>query len=89
MGDREMIRWLPLFLGFNIFIMLAFAGASNPLSMGLFLLVQTISVCVLTGLSSLTFWFSYVLFLVFFGGVIILFIYVASLAPNKVYSGRY
>lgn len=32
---------------------------------------------------SSTFWFSYILFLVFIGGILILFIYISSLSPNE------
>lgn len=33
-----------------------------------------------------TFWFSYVLFLIFLGGILVLFIYVTSLASNEIFS---
>lgn len=32
------------------------------------------------------FWFSYILFLVFLGGILVLFIYVTSLASNEIFS---
>lgn len=38
------------------------------------------------GLALPTFWFSYVLFLVFLGGILVLFIYVASLASNEMFN---
>jgi NADH-ubiquinone oxidoreductase chain 6 len=38
-----------------------------------------------TGLTAPSFWFSYILFLVFLGGILVLFIYVASLASNEIF----
>nr|ALA08467.1 NADH dehydrogenase subunit 6 [Dynomene pilumnoides] len=62
---------------------LLFTQLSHPLSMGLMLLFQTILVCLLSGLTSNSFWFSYILFLIFLGGMLVLFIYVASIASNE------
>nr|QXU57685.1 NADH dehydrogenase subunit 6 [Cherax cairnsensis] len=60
-----------------------FTTLSHPLSMGLTLLIQTVLICILTGLFNPSFWFSYILFLIFLGGMLILFIYVSSLASNE------
>nr|YP_009116479.1 NADH dehydrogenase subunit 6 [Cherax bicarinatus]AJD80507.1 NADH dehydrogenase subunit 6 [Cherax bicarinatus] len=62
-----------------------FSTLTHPLSMGLTLLTQTILICVLSGLSMPSFWFSYILFLIFLGGMLILFIYVSSLASNEAF----
>lgn len=43
-------------------------------------------ICLITGIISNTFWFSYVLFLTFLGGILVLFIYVTSLASNEIFS---
>lgn len=37
------------------------------------------------GLISKTFWFSYIIFLIFLGGILILFIYITSLASNELF----
>nr|BDL61385.1 NADH dehydrogenase subunit 6 [Guinusia dentipes] len=63
---------------------LLFIQLQHPLAMGLILLIQTVLVSITVGLSAYSFWFSYILFLVFLGGMLILFIYVASLASNEV-----
>ena len=65
-----------------------FSSSLNPLSMGLFILLHTFIVCLYFATISSRFWFSLILFLVFLGGLIIIFIYVASLAPNKWYLHR-
>nr|YP_009502954.1 NADH dehydrogenase subunit 6 [Pseudomegarcys japonica]AXG21557.1 NADH dehydrogenase subunit 6 [Pseudomegarcys japonica] len=67
-------------------ISLIFTQMSHPLAMGLILLVQTLCICLLTGFMTQSFWFSYILFLVFLGGLLVLFIYVTSLASNEMFS---
>nr|YP_010328142.1 NADH dehydrogenase subunit 6 [Zeugodacus strigifinis]UJH19472.1 NADH dehydrogenase subunit 6 [Zeugodacus strigifinis] len=63
-----------------------FIQMNHPLAMGLMLLIQTLQICLLTGLMAKTFWFSYILFLIFLGGMLVLFIYVTSLASNEMFS---
>nr|ATN41239.1 NADH dehydrogenase subunit 6 [Endopterygota sp. 24 LC-2017] len=63
-----------------------FMQMSHPLALGLMLLFQTTCVCMITGLINSSFWFSYILFLIFLGGMLVLFIYVTSLASNEMFS---
>nr|UAM92186.1 NADH dehydrogenase subunit 6 [Geosesarma faustum] len=70
---------IPLLFTFSIL----FTQLSHPLAMGLTLLIQTILISITMGLSIYSFWFSYILFLIFLGGMLVLFIYVASLASNE------
>nr|ASM82693.1 NADH dehydrogenase subunit 6 [Suwallia bimaculata] len=63
-----------------------FTQMNHPLAMGLMLLVQTLCICMITGFFTQSFWFSYILFLVFLGGLLVLFIYVTSLASNEMFS---
>nr|YP_010564764.1 NADH dehydrogenase subunit 6 [Graptomyza semicircularia]UZA61167.1 NADH dehydrogenase subunit 6 [Graptomyza semicircularia] len=63
-----------------------FLQMNHPLTMGLLLLIQTIIICLITGLMTKSFWFSYILFLIFIGGMLILFIYVTALASNEMFS---
>lgn len=55
----------------------------HPLSFGLILLLQTIYTCLISGLINLNFWYSYILFLVLIGGILILFIYITRIASNE------
>nr|YP_009116468.2 NADH dehydrogenase subunit 6 [Trypaea australiensis]ALO20102.1 NADH dehydrogenase subunit 6 [Trypaea australiensis] len=71
-----------------VFLSFLFVQVNHPLSMGLILLFQTCLVCLSAGLLSTSYWFSYILFLVFLGGLLVLFIYVASLASNEFFSFR-
>nr|YP_009445116.1 NADH dehydrogenase subunit 6 [Mahasena oolona]ATV96142.1 NADH dehydrogenase subunit 6 [Mahasena oolona] len=57
----------------------------NPLSMGLMILIQTMLLCFITGMMINTYWFSYILFLTFLGGLLVMFIYVASIASNELF----
>uniref|UniRef100_UPI0030FEB884 NADH dehydrogenase subunit 6 n=1 Tax=Neopanorpa longiprocessa TaxID=757038 RepID=UPI0030FEB884 len=67
-------------------ISLIFTQMKHPLAMGLILLTQTLIICLTMGLISNTYWFSYILFLVFLGGMLVLFIYMTSLASNEMFS---
>uniref|UniRef100_UPI0030FEC31B NADH dehydrogenase subunit 6 n=1 Tax=Neopanorpa brisi TaxID=3135612 RepID=UPI0030FEC31B len=67
-------------------ISLIFTQMKHPLAMGLILLIQTLIISLTMGLISNTYWFSYILFLVFLGGMLVLFIYMTSLASNEMFS---
>nr|APX40184.1 NADH dehydrogenase subunit 6 [Cryptocephalus quadripunctatus] len=56
---------------------------NHPLTLGFILLLQTIMIALLTGLLSLNFWSSYIIFLIMIGGLLILFIYMTSVASNE------
>nr|WGO57480.1 NADH dehydrogenase subunit 6 [Perisphaerus sp. 3 ZQW-2023b] len=72
----------------NISMMLSiiFTQMNYPLALGLILLIQTIMISTITGFMAQSFWFSYTLFLIFLGGMLILFIYVTSLIANEIIS---
>nr|YP_010464298.1 NADH dehydrogenase subunit 6 [Exostira schroederi]UUL71675.1 NADH dehydrogenase subunit 6 [Exostira schroederi] len=61
----------------------AFLLMKHPLSMGLILLAQTILISLITGNLAPTFWYSYILFLIMVGGMLILFMYMTSIASNE------
>nr|UPU95831.1 NADH dehydrogenase subunit 6 [Monochroa sp.] len=58
---------------------------NHPLSMGFMILTQTLLTCIITGMIIKTYWFSYILFLTFLGGLLVLFIYVSSIASNEMF----
>nr|YP_009412735.1 NADH dehydrogenase subunit 6 [Anabropsis carnarius]ASK85606.1 NADH dehydrogenase subunit 6 [Anabropsis carnarius] len=74
-----------ILLTINMMIALIFTQLNHPLAMTLIILMQTLMICLLTGLISQSFWFSYILFLVFLGGMLVLFIYITSLASNEMF----
>nr|YP_010879525.1 NADH dehydrogenase subunit 6 [Graphium eurous]WHE44902.1 NADH dehydrogenase subunit 6 [Graphium eurous] len=66
---------------FSIFMLFM----NHPLSMGFLILMQTMLTCLLSGMLIHSYWFSYILFLVFLGGLLVLFIYVSSIASNELF----
>nr|YP_010954872.1 NADH dehydrogenase subunit 6 [Serrognathus castanicolor]WMW30257.1 NADH dehydrogenase subunit 6 [Serrognathus castanicolor] len=56
---------------------------NHPLSMGLALLMQTIMIAIITGWMNLTFWYSYIFLLIMIGGMLVLFMYMTSVASNE------
>nr|AXS66513.1 NADH dehydrogenase subunit 6 [Coleoptera sp. 27 KM-2017] len=56
---------------------------NHPISMSIILLIQTILIALITGLMKFNFWYSYILFLIMIGGLLILFMYMTSIASNE------
>jgi len=63
-----------------------FLVSKHPLTIGLILIFQTLLIRLTSRINSINFWFSYILFLIFIGGLLILFIYVISLASNEIFN---
>nr|YP_010627172.1 NADH dehydrogenase subunit 6 [Pandesma quenavadi]WBK26863.1 NADH dehydrogenase subunit 6 [Pandesma quenavadi] len=76
---KMMLSFIITFISFFMMFL------NNPLSMGLMILLQTLMVCLLSGMLIKTYWFSYILFLTFLGGLLVLFIYVSSIASNELF----
>nr|YP_002970617.1 NADH dehydrogenase subunit 6 [Laccotrephes robustus]ACJ69531.1 NADH dehydrogenase subunit 6 [Laccotrephes robustus] len=55
----------------------------HPMSMGLILMIQTSLCAMMVGFMIKSFWFSYMLFIIMMGGMLVLFIYMASIASNE------
>nr|YP_010248704.1 NADH dehydrogenase subunit 6 [Hydropsyche fryeri]QTT57962.1 NADH dehydrogenase subunit 6 [Hydropsyche fryeri] len=56
----------------------------NPLNMGLMILIQSLIICILMTFFLNFFWLSYILYLIMLGGILILFMYMCSIASNKI-----
>ena len=56
---------------------------SRPINFIALILIQSIIICIIAWASIKTRWFSYILFLIFLGGLIVLFIYITRLASNE------
>jgi len=75
------------FLIITIFLnRILFIISKHPLGMGLILIFQTLLISLVARINRFNFWFSYILFLIFVGGLLILFIYVISLASNEMFN---
>nr|APX39215.1 NADH dehydrogenase subunit 6 [Podagrica fuscipes] len=55
----------------------------HPLIYGMNLLIQTTLISIITGMMTFNYWYSYILFLIMIGGMLILFIYMTSIASNE------
>nr|AWV83364.1 NADH dehydrogenase subunit 6 [Platypleura kaempferi]AWV84482.1 NADH dehydrogenase subunit 6 [Platypleura kaempferi] len=73
----KMLSLMILILSTNFMFM------QHPLSMGSILLILTILSCLLSSLMLNSYLLSYILFLVFIGGMLVLFMYMASIASNE------
>nr|AMW68031.1 NADH dehydrogenase subunit 6 [Drepanepteryx phalaenoides] len=69
----------------SLIFSLNFIGMNHPLSMGIIVILQTLIIALLCGWISYSYWFSYILFLTMIGGMLILFIYMTSLASNEMF----
>nr|YP_009350387.1 NADH dehydrogenase subunit 6 [Nasutitermes graveolus]AQP26972.1 NADH dehydrogenase subunit 6 [Nasutitermes graveolus] len=75
-----------LFLSMSTMTSLMFTQMKHPMAMGLMLLTQTIMICLISGTMYSSFWFSYILFMIMIGGMLVLFMYMTSLASNEMFS---
>nr|WBR65662.1 NADH dehydrogenase subunit 6 [Layahima elegans] len=75
-----------LLTSMNMIMSLNFIQIKHPLAMGLTLLIQTTIISLTCGLFTHSYWFAYILFLIMLGGMLVLFIYVTSLASNELFS---
>nr|YP_008815293.1 NADH dehydrogenase subunit 6 [Oncocephalus breviscutum]AGO28010.1 NADH dehydrogenase subunit 6 [Oncocephalus breviscutum] len=67
----------------SMIISTMFMMMNHPLSMGLWLIMQTIMIALITGVMINMFWFSYILIITMLSGALVLFIYMASVASNE------
>nr|YP_009694394.1 NADH dehydrogenase subunit 6 [Pterostichus niger]QEI26054.1 NADH dehydrogenase subunit 6 [Pterostichus niger] len=75
-----------LLLLLSLLMTMIFMFLKHPMSMGLILFIQTLLIALITGMFSYSFWYSYILFLIMIGGMLILFIYMTSLASNEMFN---
>nr|AXA45385.1 NADH dehydrogenase subunit 6 [Inquisitor sp. MNHN IM 2013-18505] len=69
-------------LTFSSLIMLPMM--SQPLSLGLVIMLSTFWMCVVSAVT-LSSWYAYILFLIYVGGLLVMFAYVAALSPNVLF----
>nr|ARH53893.1 NADH dehydrogenase subunit 6 [Hygrotus nigrolineatus] len=72
-----------MMMSMNMMINMIFISLNHPLSMGLILIMQTMIIAMMSSLYSMSFWYSYILFLIMIGGMLVLFMYMTSLASNE------
>jgi len=69
----------------SIFLSILFTIINHPIIMVATIIIQALIICIIIAFNILTSWFSFILFLVFIGGLIVLFIYIARLASNEIF----
>nr|WGL40328.1 NADH dehydrogenase subunit 6 [Tomicus brevipilosus] len=67
----------------NWLLSISFIYMNHPLTLGFILLTQIILMSVSSGLLYYNFWFCYIIFLVMISGLLIMFIYMTSVASNE------
>nr|YP_009228466.1 NADH dehydrogenase subunit 6 [Gonista bicolor]ALF99727.1 NADH dehydrogenase subunit 6 [Gonista bicolor] len=65
-----------------------FIKLNHPMSMMMFIIMQTFLVGLMTGMMMESFWLSYILLLTFLGGMMVLFIYITSIASNEMFKPK-
>nr|YP_009667299.1 NADH dehydrogenase subunit 6 [Phryganopsyche latipennis]APQ47900.1 NADH dehydrogenase subunit 6 [Phryganopsyche latipennis] len=73
-----LIFHLIIFMNFSILFF------SHPFIITLMMIIQTLFMSLIIGMMNFSFWLTYLMFLIFIGGLLILFIYISSLTPNKI-----
>nr|YP_009480376.1 NADH dehydrogenase subunit 6 [Reticunassa festiva]AND76334.1 NADH dehydrogenase subunit 6 [Reticunassa festiva]UBD06964.1 NADH dehydrogenase subunit 6 [Reticunassa festiva] len=56
----------------------------QPLSLGLIIMISTLLMCFISAMT-LSSWYGYILFLIYVGGLLVMFAYVAALSPNVLF----
>nr|AXA45216.1 NADH dehydrogenase subunit 6 [Clionella kraussii] len=64
--------------------LLMFPLMSQPLSLGLAIMISTLFMCLISAMT-LSSWYGYILFLIYVGGLLVMFAYVAALSPNVLF----
>jgi len=59
---------------------------AQPLRLGISIIISSLFLCSLTALV-LSSWYAYILFLIYVGGLLVMFAYVAALSPNVLFRG--
>nr|AXO78606.1 NADH dehydrogenase subunit 6 [Sinanodonta woodiana]AXO78649.1 NADH dehydrogenase subunit 6 [Sinanodonta woodiana] len=77
---------LLLFMTMMIFSMLNAMISSHPLTMSMKILLFALILCLTIGFT--TTWYAYMIFMIMLGGVLVMFTYISSMAPNSIYKSK-
>nr|YP_010318377.1 NADH dehydrogenase subunit 6 [Amalda mucronata]ULC82870.1 NADH dehydrogenase subunit 6 [Amalda mucronata] len=75
-----------MLLSMTVSSFLMFPLMTQPLSLGLAIMISTLLMCVISAML-LSSWYGYILFLIYVGGLLVMFAYVAALSPNVLFGG--
>nr|YP_003434161.1 NADH dehydrogenase subunit 6 [Tricula hortensis]ABZ05803.1 NADH dehydrogenase subunit 6 [Tricula hortensis] len=74
-----------MLMAFSICSVLMFPLMAQPLSLGLSIMISTLFLC-LSSAMLISSWYAYILFLIYVGGLLVMFAYVAALSPDMLFS---
>nr|YP_010036059.1 NADH dehydrogenase subunit 6 [Uvaroviola multispinosa]QQQ88967.1 NADH dehydrogenase subunit 6 [Uvaroviola multispinosa] len=63
-----------------------FIKMNHPMLLMIMIIIQTLLISVMMGSMMESFWLSYILFLTFIGGMMVLFIYITSISSNEMFN---
>lgn len=72
-------------IAFSVCSVIIFPLMAQPLSLGLRIIIATLFLCISSAMM-LSSWYAYILFLIYVGGLLVMFAYVAALSPNILFS---
>nr|AKQ78456.1 NADH dehydrogenase subunit 6 [Nodularia douglasiae] len=78
---------LILFTSMMVFFLLSSMTCTHPLILAMKILLLALSLC--SSINLLTTWYAYMIFMVMLGGVLIMFTYISSLAPNSIFKVKW
>uniref|UniRef100_UPI0030FE1485 NADH dehydrogenase subunit 6 n=1 Tax=Chauliops zhengi TaxID=2936724 RepID=UPI0030FE1485 len=64
-------------------VSLMFLFSKHPLTMAIIVILHTLMIAMITGMILSSFWFSYIVLIIMLSGMLVLFIYMASIASNE------
>nr|CDR49922.1 NADH-ubiquinone oxidoreductase chain 6 [Xenophyes cascus] len=67
----------------NMAMSTLFLFTAHPLVMGMVIMMQTLLTCLMINLINQSNWIAFMVFLLIMGGLLILFLYIISIAPNE------
>lgn len=74
-----------VFISLSISISLILPIIAQPLRLGLIIIISTLFLCFIRAII-LSPWYGYILFLIYVGGLLVIFAYVSALSPNTLFS---
>nr|YP_010736670.1 NADH dehydrogenase subunit 6 [Tessaromerus quadriarticulatus]WEM32418.1 NADH dehydrogenase subunit 6 [Tessaromerus quadriarticulatus] len=75
-----MMMWLVMMM---VSMSILFTFLKHPLSMTFILIIQTFMISLITGLAMSTFIMSYIIMIIMISGMLVLFVYMSSIASNE------
>nr|UPL65711.1 NADH dehydrogenase subunit 6 [Dalader distanti] len=74
---------MTIMLSLLMSLSLIFLWLNHPISMGIIIMANTLIVSMTIGMMMESFWFSYIIMITMMSGMLVLFIYMASVASNE------